>query len=109
MNEKKHEITYEVISNITSPVDQEIADFIQRIIDQDETLATLTDTFFISYDYEYQNVYICTTHPQYLTVINYQLFKDLCDIISEYYGFSVFVKKVDSIINIKSRETDNLI
>lgn len=109
MNEKKHEITYEVISDITSPIDQEIADFIQRIIDQDETLATLTDTFFISYDYEYQNVYICTTHPQYLTVINYQLFKDLCDIISEYYGFSVFVKKVDSIINIKSRETDNLI
>ena len=109
MNEKKHEITYEVISDITSPIDQEIADFIQRIIDQDETLATLTDTFFISYDYEYQNIYICTTHPQYLTVINYQLFKDLCDIISEYYGFSVFVKKVDSIINIKSRETDNLI
>lgn len=103
MNEKKHEITYEVISDITSPIDQEIADFIQRIIDQDETLATLTDTFFISYDYEYQNVYICTTHPQYLTVINYQLFKDLCDIISEYYGFSVFVKKVDSIINIKSK------
>lgn len=100
MNEKK----YEVISDITSPIDQEIADFIQRIIDNDETLATLTDTFFISYDYEYQNVYICTTHPQYLTVINYQLFKDLCDIISEYYGFSVFVKKVDSIINIKSKE-----
>lgn len=99
MNEKK----YEVISDITSPIDQEIADFIQRIIDNDETLATLTDTFFISYDYEYQNVYICTTHPQYLTVINYQLFKDLCDIISEYYGFSVFVKKVDSIINIKSK------
>lgn len=99
MNEKK----YEVISDITSPIDQEIADFIQRIIDDDETLATLTDTFFISYDYEYQNVYICTTHPQYLTVINYQLFKDLCDIISEYYGFSVFVKKVDSIINIKSK------
>ena len=48
MNEKKHEITYEVISDITSTIDQEIADFIQRIIDQDETLATLTDTFFIS-------------------------------------------------------------
>ena len=58
MNEKKHEITYEVISDITSTIDQEIADFIQRIIDQDETLATLTDTFFISYDYEYQNIYI---------------------------------------------------
>ena len=58
MNEKKHEITYEVISDITSPIDQEIADFIQRIIDQDETLASLTDTFFISYDYEYENVSI---------------------------------------------------
>lgn len=105
MNEKKHEITYEVISDITSPIDQEIADFIQRIIDQDETLATLTDTFFISYDYEYQNIYICTTHPQYLTVINHKLFKDLCDIINEYYGFSVFVRKVDSIISIKSKKS----
>ena len=101
MNEKK----YEVISDITSPIDQEIADFVQRIIDQDETLASLTDTFFISYDYEYENVYIYTTYPQYLTVINHQLFKDMCDIIDEYYGFSVFVKKVDSIINIKSKES----
>lgn len=100
MNENK----YEVISDITSPIDQEIADFIQRIINNDETLASLTDTFFISYDYEYENVYICTTHPQYLTVINHQLFKDLCDIINEYYGFSVFVKKIDSIINIKPKE-----
>lgn len=101
MNEKK----YEVISDITSPIDQEITDFIQRVIDKDETLATLTDTFFISYDYEYENVYIYTTYPQYLTVINHQLFKDMCDIIDEYYGFSVFVKKVDSIINIKSKES----
>ena len=101
MNEKK----YEVISDITSPIDSEIADFVQRIIDQDETLATLTDTFFISYDYEYENVYICTTHPQYLTVINHQLFKDLCDIINEYYGFSVFVRKVDSIISIESKKS----
>ncbi len=100
MNEKK----YEVISDITSPIDQEIADFVQHIIDQDETLATLTDTFFISYDYEYENVYICTTHPQYLTVINHQLFKDLCDIINEYYGFSVFVRKVDSIISINPKK-----
>lgn len=100
MNEKK----YEVISDITSPIDQEIADFVQRIIDQDETLASLTDTFFISYDYEYENVYICTTHPQYLTVINHQLFKDLCDIINEYYGFSVFVRKVDSIISITPKK-----
>ncbi len=100
MNEKK----YEVISDITSPIDQEIADFIQRIINNDETLATLTDTFFISYDYEYENVYICTTSPQYLTVINHQLFKDLCDIINEYYGFSVFVRKVDSIISINPKE-----
>ena len=100
MNEKK----YEVISDITSPIDQEIADFIQRIIDNDETLASLTDTFFISYDYEYENVYICTTHPQYLTVINHQLFKDLCDIINEYYGFSVFVRKVDSIISINPKK-----
>ena len=101
MNKKK----YEVISDITSPIDQEITDFIQRVIDKDETLATLTDTFFISYDYEYENVYIYTTYPQYLTVINHQLFKDMCDIIDEYYGFSVFVKKVDSIINIKSKES----
>lgn len=100
MNEKK----YEVISDITSPIGSEIADFVQRIIDQDETLATLTDTFFISYDYEYENVYICTTHPQYLTVINHQLFKDLCDIINEYYGFSVFVRKVDSIISINPKK-----
>lgn len=100
MNEKK----YEVISDITSPIDQEIADFVQRIIDQDETLASLTDTFFISYDYEYENVYICTTHPQYLTVINHQFFKDLCDIINEYYGFSVFVRKVDSIISINPKK-----
>lgn len=100
MNEKK----YEVISDITSPIDQEIADFVQRIIDQDETLASLTDTFFISYDYEYENVYICTTHPQYLTVINHQLFKDLCDIINEYYGFSVFVRKVDSIISVNPKK-----
>ena len=100
MNEKK----YEVISDITSPIDQEIADFVQCIIDQDETLASLTDTFFISYDYEYENVYICTTHPQYLTVINHQLFKDLCDIINEYYGFSVFVRKVDSIISINPKK-----
>ena len=100
MNEKK----YEVISDITSPIDQEIADFVQRIIDQDETLASLTDTFFISYDYEYENVYICTTHPQYLTVINHQLFKALCDIINEYYGFSVFVRKVDSIISINPKK-----
>ena len=106
MNEKKHEITYEVISDITSPIDQEIADFIQRIIDQDETLATLTDTFFISYDYEYQNVYICTTHPQHLTVINYQLFKDFCDMVNEYYGFSVFVKKIDSVINICPKKSN---
>ena len=96
---------YEVIPNITTPIDQEIADFIQRVIDKDETLATLTNTFFISYDYEYENVYICTTYPQYLTVINHQLFKDLCDIISEYYGFSVFVRKVDSIISIESKES----
>ena len=100
MNEKK----YEVISDITSPIDQEIADFVQRIIDQDETLASLTDTFFISYDYEYENVYICTTYPQYLTVINNQFFKDLCDIINEYYGFSVFVRKVDSIISINPKK-----
>lgn len=100
MNEKK----YEVISDITSPIDQEIADFVQRIIDQDETLASLTDTFFISYDYEYENVYICTTHPQYLTAINHQLFKDLCDIINEYYGFSVFVRKVDSIISVNPKK-----
>lgn len=100
MNKKK----YEVISDITSPIDQEIADFVQRIIDQDETLASLTDTFFISYDYEYENVYICTIHPQYLTVINHQLFKDLCDIINEYYGFSVFVRKVDSIISINPKK-----
>ena len=105
MNEKKHEITYEVISDITSPIDQEIADFIQRIIDQDETLATLTDTFFISYDYELENVSIYTTYPQYLNIINHQLFKDLCDIINEYYGFSVFVRKVDSIISIKSKKS----
>ena len=96
---------YEVIPNITTPIDQEIADFIQRVIDKDETLATLTNTFFISYDYEYENIYICTTYPQYLTVINHQLFKDLCDIISEYYGFSVFVRKVDSIISIESKES----
>ena len=57
MNKKK----YEVISDITFPIDQEITDFVQRIIDQDETLASLTDTFFISYDYEYENVYIYTT------------------------------------------------
>ena len=100
MNEKK----YEVISDITSPIDQEITDFVKRIIDQDETLASLTDTFFISYDYEYENVYICTTYPQYLTVINHQLFKDLGNIINEQYGFSVFVRKVDSIISIESKE-----
>ena len=105
MNEKKHEITYEVISDITSTIDQEIADFIQRIIDQDETLATLTDTFFISYDYEYQNVYIYTAHAQDLTLINHQLFNDLCDIINDYYEFSVFVRKVDSIISIKSKKS----
>ena len=101
MNEKK----YEVISDITSPIDYEIADFVKRIIVKDETLASLTDTFFISYDYEYENVYICTTYPQYLTVINHQHFKDLCDIINEYYGFSDFVRKVDSIISIKSKES----
>ena len=101
MNEKK----YEVISDITSPIDQEIADFIQRVIDKDETLATLTDTFFVSYDYELENVSIYTTYPQYLNIINHQLFKDMCDIISEYYGFSVFVRKVDSIISIESKES----
>lgn len=53
---------YEVISDITTPIDQEVADFIQRIIDQDETLATLTDTFFVSYDYELESVCIYTTY-----------------------------------------------
>nr|DAD55863.1 MAG TPA: hypothetical protein [Bacteriophage sp.] len=28
----------------------------------------------------------------------------MCDFISEYYGFSVFVKKIDSIITIKPKE-----
>lgn len=102
MNEKK----YEVISDITSPIDQEISDFIQRIIAEDETLATLTNTFFISYDYEYGNMYIYTTYPQYLTVINYQLFKDFCDMVNEYYGFSVFVKKIDSVINICPKKSN---
>lgn len=100
MNEKK----YEVISDITSPIDQEIADFIQRIIDNDETLATLTDTFFVSYDYELENVSIYTTYPQYLNIINHQLFKDMCDFISEYYGFTVYIKKIESIISIKLKE-----
>lgn len=101
MNEKK----YEVISDITSPIDQEIADFIQRIIDNDETLATLTDTFFVSYDYELENVSIYTTYPQYLNIINHQLFKDMCDFISEYYGFTVYIKKIESIISIKLKES----
>lgn len=100
MNEKK----YEVISDITSPIDQEIADFIQRIIDNDETLATLTDTFFVSYDYELENISIYTTYPQYLNIINHQLFKDMCDFISEYYGFTVYIKKIESIISIKPKE-----
>lgn len=100
MNKNK----YGVISDVTSPIDQEISDFIQRIIDQDETLATLTDTFFISYDYELENVCIYTTYPQYLNIINHQLFKDLQDIVDEYYGFTIYVKKIDSVINIKPKE-----
>lgn len=100
MNEKK----YEVISDITTPIDQEVADFIQRIIDSNSTFATLTDTVFIDYDYELENIYIYTRYPQYLTVINHQLFKDLCDAISEYYGFTVYVKKIDSILSIKPKK-----
>lgn len=91
---------YEVVSSNFLPMEKEICDFIQEIVNEDDTLAKITQTFLIKYDYELKNVYLYTTAPQYLEILYPSKFEELENLIFDKYKFSIFVVKVDATISI---------
>lgn len=92
--------TYEVVSTNETPIEKEICDFIQTIINEDDMLAKITHAFFIRYDYELKNVYLYTTAPQYLEILYSSQFEELENLIYDKYKFTISIVKVDATISV---------